>query len=341
MKFGIKKMFNTVHRVRQVSIASGKQNPSQLANWSFHLFSSCQSGHLTLTVSHLSLLTSILQWLPCESFFLWHSQQNFAHLTAQEDTFLHCGGPEKSAISSDSFSLRLADSMPTIHEKQHLQQMETTTAFNLHVQVAAMVLNKGKHRCFTLNTKMCLLDNWPLSCLSTHAAHDFCFPSEPSRFLEARQSSLGSTQGVLPGPTAQTHDSHSSQMRDLRYPSALGSKHAIHSFILWGLLAISIPLLRLVEAAGRWSKSLSVSYSKHSTSFLSGESCTAAQAGPFQTCRAVVLLVPFQYQDKVSNTHNFGVNTVKIWILDEVTTLWIRSLQALWYSLDVPIPIGN
>lgn len=161
--------------------------------------------------------------------------------------------------------------------------METTTAFNhLHLQVVAMVLNKGKHLSF-------------LHSIQKHVywTTDFYLASVLSCtwfLLSILRIKVSWSQPVFPGKhpgcPARSHgtDTWLSQQSDggPKAPSALRSKHAIHSFILWGLLAISIPLLRLVEAAGRWSKSLSVSYFKHSKAFEAGSHELQLKQGPFR-----------------------------------------------------------
>lgn len=192
----------------------------------------------------------------------------------------------------------------------------------------------------TLLPKTCLPDDWLLSCLTAQLPHViFALCCNDQDFLK-----LESSQSVSQDLFQVSWPRHMTLTQSDEGPKAPLSTHlkACHSqFYPKACLPFRIPSLRLVMAAGRWSKSLSVSHFKH-TSFRSKEPDTAAWSGQIKPCWAAVLVVSSWYQDKISSTSHFDVIKVTdlgLWRSNQ--SLNKKPTTALRYRLDVPFPIGN
>lgn len=219
----------------------GNKSHLQLAQWEFSTsFSNCQTVPFTpISFSNL----------PCESLPLWYSQQNLPDLIVQKDIFLHCS----RAVLSQSLLLPGCQDAHHPLEAVIFQQKRTggtTTAFNRpHLLAVAMALNKGQRLSSLCSFQKCVcwVTDYYLKNLSTQLLLViFVLHFNPQDFLELASLPWGGL-GVSCWTCfrSQRPGTWLSQQSD-EQPKAplLHLKHAIHSFIPWGLFAILIPLLR-------------------------------------------------------------------------------------------------
>lgn len=188
---------------------------------------------------------------------------------------------------------------------------------------------------------MCLLDSWPLSCLSIQLLHMiFGLHFNHQDFLKP-----ASLPWEAPRVSCQVHGTDT-WLTAVRWGTKDTLQHLAQS-MPFTVLSSEVCLPFRYPCSDWWRQleggpsHCLYHISNTWQAFEAGSYALQLKQGPFRLVMLYYLQCHFSTKTKFLAHIILVLIKSQIWILGAVTKLWIKSLQALWYRLNVPKPIGN